>query len=59
MAKGGFLPCEGMILDHYNEKRDKGLLAACDDCKHYRLFRCSDSKIRKQIKVKLCHCSGE
>ena len=55
MAKGGFLPCEGNILDHYDEKHDKGLLIVCDDCKHYRLFRC-DSKIK--IDVELC-CCGE
>lgn len=55
MAKGGFLPCEGLILDHFNEKRDKGFLVVCDDCKLYRLIRCSDSKIK--FDVALCRCS--
>ena len=53
MTKGGFLPCEGLILDHYDEQRDKGLLIVCDVCKHYRLVRCDDPGIR----VELCKCS--
>lgn len=53
MTKGGFLPCEGLILDHYNEQRDKGLLIICDVCKHYRLVRCDDPG----IKVELCRCT--
>lgn len=56
MAKGGFLPCVGMILDHYNEQRDSALLVVCNDCKHYRLVRCNDSTIRDTIRVQLCTC---
>jgi len=55
MRLGGFVPCEGMILDHYDEQHDKGLLVVCDDCKHYRLVRCSDPD--SKIKVELCRCS--